>query len=113
MFTCGALQLPRPGDGALRDEAAAGGRDHHWKTSRDMRPNQKGQPIPGAGWLVGLDPGQATQAKHSEKRAAGLKEAWNRSQGSDHTEAGGSVVRRLGEYVVKRKSLKDFDGVYT
>lgn len=48
------------------------------------------------------------QAECSEKGAASLKEAWNRSQGSDHTEAGGSVGRRLGGIFLKEEVIKGF-----
>ena len=105
VFTCGALQLPRPGDGALRKRSRS--REAETTTGRQQgyAPQPEGTAYPwGRVARVGLDPGQATQAKHSEKRAAGLKEAWNRSHGSDHTEDGGVCGEETWGYICKRGS---------
>ena len=109
VFTCGALQLPRPGDGALRKRSLS--REPETTTGRQQghAPQPEGTAYPwGRVACLGLDQGQAMQAEHGEKGAAGRKEAWNRSQGTDHTEAGGSVVRRLGGTFLKEEVIKGF-----
>ena len=54
-FLCsyaGLLQLPRPGGRALRKQSRSREPETTPGESRDMRSDQKEQPIPGAGWLV-------------------------------------------------------------
>ena len=74
VFTCGALQLPQPGDGALRKRSLS--REPETTTARQQghAPQPEGTASPwGKVAHVGLDQGQATQAERGEKGAAGLK----------------------------------------